>query len=76
MKSLRTLRTEAGMTQADLAYKAGLSAGIISQIEVGRVPSPRMSTMVALAQALGSDIATIAEAVKLSGPSGADAQLS
>lgn len=65
MKSLRALRTDAGLTQADLAYKAGLSSALISQIELGAGNST-LDTMERLAAALGSDLVTIAAAVKAS----------
>jgi transcriptional regulator with XRE-family HTH domain len=51
-RKLRELREQAGMTQPDLATKAGLSAGGVSQIEQGR-REPGWSTVQALAAALG-----------------------
>jgi transcriptional regulator with XRE-family HTH domain len=53
---LRELRTAAGLTQQELAVKAGLSVSAVVQLEAGRVPDPRVSTMKALAKALGCSV--------------------
>lgn len=50
---LRRLRTAAGLTQQQLAVKAGLSVSVVVHLEGGRIPDPRMSTLKALAKALG-----------------------
>jgi transcriptional regulator with XRE-family HTH domain len=50
---VKGLREKAGMSQQELAVKAGLSVSVVSQIEQGRKEDPRMSTVRALAQALG-----------------------
>ncbi len=68
MQSLRTLRTAAGMSQAALADKAGLSAGVVSQSEVGRITSPTLDTLDRLAGALGVSLITLADAVRASAP--------
>ena len=68
MQSLRTLRTAAGMSQAALAEKAGLSAGVVSQIEVGRITSPTLDTLDRLAGALGVSLITLADSVRASAP--------
>lgn len=52
---LRRLRTAAGMTQQQLAVAAGLSLGNVATIEAARTTDPRLSTVVALARALGCD---------------------
>ncbi|WP_366924791.1 helix-turn-helix domain-containing protein [Metallumcola ferriviriculae] len=49
---LRASREEQGMTQADLADKAGVSAGLIGQIENGRV-QPSLKTLENVADVLG-----------------------
>jgi transcriptional regulator with XRE-family HTH domain len=51
--ALRRLRKAAGMTQQALAMKAGLSISAVIHIEAGRIPDPRVSTLRALAKALG-----------------------
>jgi transcriptional regulator with XRE-family HTH domain len=50
---LRELRTAAGLTQQALAFKAGLSVSVVAHIESGRIPDPRLSTLRALAKAMG-----------------------
>jgi transcriptional regulator with XRE-family HTH domain len=50
---LKTLREKAEMSQQQLATKAGLSISVVAHIEQGKKPDPRMSTVRALAQALG-----------------------
>jgi transcriptional regulator with XRE-family HTH domain len=50
---LKGLREEAGLTQRELAAKAEVSLSIVFQIEQGAKKDPRISTLVALAEALG-----------------------
>ena len=50
---LRGLRTEAGMTQEELAEAAGLSSRAISYLERGEVSAPHKDTVRLLADALG-----------------------
>jgi transcriptional regulator with XRE-family HTH domain len=50
---LRELRTAAGLSQQDVAVKAGLSVSNVAQIESGKIPNPRMYTLRGLARALG-----------------------
>jgi tetratricopeptide (TPR) repeat protein/DNA-binding XRE family transcriptional regulator len=50
---LRGLRTEAGMTQEELAEAAGLSSRAISYLERGEVTTPHKDTVRLLAGALG-----------------------
>ncbi len=50
---LRELRKAADLTQQDLANKADLSISAVVQIEAGKIPDPRISTLKALAKALG-----------------------
>lgn len=50
---LKALRENAGMSQQSLAVSAGLSVSLVSQIERGSRIDPRMSTITALATALG-----------------------
>lgn len=49
---LRRLRTEAGLTQAALAQRAGLSLAGVQQLEYGK-RDPAFDTLLALAAALG-----------------------
>jgi len=50
---LKELRAAAGLTQQALAEKARLSISAVVQIESGKIPDPRVSTIKALAAALG-----------------------
>jgi transcriptional regulator with XRE-family HTH domain len=50
----------AGLTQQELASKAGLSISGLVQIELGTVPDPRVSTLRALAKALGVSLDELA----------------
>src|SRR5688572_1970505 len=52
---LRKLRTERKLTIAELAAKAGVSSGIISQIE-REASSPSISTLVKIRTALGVNL--------------------
>ena len=52
-KHIKDRREAAGMTQQDLAVKAGLSVSNLSQIEQGKKEDPRISTVSALARTLG-----------------------
>jgi transcriptional regulator with XRE-family HTH domain len=57
---LRELRTAAGLTQQELAVKAGLSMSAVAHLEGGRIPDPRLSTLKALARALGVSLDDLA----------------
>ena len=50
---LKRLRTEAGLTQQELATRAGLSMAIVISLEQGRRTNPRLDTLRKLAKALG-----------------------
>jgi transcriptional regulator with XRE-family HTH domain len=51
---LRALRNSAGLTQSELASRAGIGQGYLSEIEtVGSEKSPSAETLIALAKALG-----------------------
>jgi DNA-binding XRE family transcriptional regulator len=52
---VKKLREAAGLSQEDLAGKARLSLSAICKIEQGKKPDPRVSTVQALAAALGVD---------------------
>jgi transcriptional regulator with XRE-family HTH domain len=53
---LKKLREEAGLTQRELAERAEVSLSIVFQIEQGAKKDPRISTLVALAEALGVSV--------------------
>lgn len=50
---LRHLRTQAGLTVADLAARAGISRQYICDLEAGRRVDPRLSLLVKISDALG-----------------------
>jgi transcriptional regulator with XRE-family HTH domain len=52
---LRQFRSDARLSQEDLAERAGLSPRTVSNIETGAAPSPRAITISLLAEALGLD---------------------
>jgi transcriptional regulator with XRE-family HTH domain len=58
---LRELRKAADMTQQALATAAGLSVSVVVQIESGKIPDPRLSTLKALARALDVTLNELAE---------------
>ena len=49
---LREIRTEKGLTQEELAFKAGMNVTYLSDLERGRW-NPSLAMLVDLAQALG-----------------------
>jgi transcriptional regulator with XRE-family HTH domain len=53
---VKELRSAAGLSQMDLARASGLSLSIITQLEQGVTADPRLSTLKALAAALGCDL--------------------
>jgi len=59
-KTLKRLRRRRGLTQQQLAVKAGVSLGYLSRLEVD-MHDPRLSTLKKLARALGVPVATLVE---------------
>lgn len=57
---LRSLRESKKLTQQQLATAAGLSLSVLSRIEYGGTPDPRISTLRALAKALGVSLDDLA----------------
>ncbi|MCS7105132.1 MAG: CBS domain-containing protein [Thermofilaceae archaeon] len=51
LDELRTLRKKAGLTQAELARRAGVSQSLIARVEAGTV-NPRLSTLTRIYNAL------------------------
>jgi len=56
---LRQLRVDAGLTQPELAARAGLHLGTMTKIEYGDNQDPQLSTLYALAGALGLSVAEL-----------------
>jgi transcriptional regulator with XRE-family HTH domain len=59
-ENVKRLRAAAGLTQQQLATAAGLSVSVVSQIEQGTNEDPRLSTLAALARALGASLDALA----------------
>jgi len=51
--NVRHYRREAGLSQVELADKAGIGATSVARIEGGHMENPRVQTVVKLARALG-----------------------
>jgi transcriptional regulator with XRE-family HTH domain len=56
LRELRNLRLRRGLSQADLSAKTGVAEFTISEIEAGKRPNPRPSTLRKLAQGLGVEV--------------------
>ena len=50
---IRALRYRHGLTQAQLAYKAGVGEKTLKRLETGKTDTPHPDTLAALAGALG-----------------------
>lgn len=61
-RGLRTLREDAGMTQDELAVRAGTNAAALSHIEHGQRDA-RWSTLARLLAALDADLHQLADAI-------------
>jgi transcriptional regulator with XRE-family HTH domain len=56
--NLRHARRAAGLSQAELADRAGVGAATVARLEAGNM-DPRVSTLEKLARALGMDARTL-----------------
>jgi transcriptional regulator with XRE-family HTH domain len=64
-------RERAGLTQQQLATKAGISLSNLSQIEQGQKEDPRISTVQAIAAALGMGLdALVSDSGERAAPAG------
>lgn len=59
--ALTHARVSRGLTTRQLAARSGVTGSLVSQIETGRVSSPRFHTVVALARALKISLNRLAE---------------
>ena len=50
---LAAIRVQKGLSQQELSRISGVSQSVISDIEKGKTPAPRIDTVLALAQGLG-----------------------
>jgi transcriptional regulator with XRE-family HTH domain len=64
---LRAIRNMRGMTQAELAHRAGISPVSVATFETGK-SDMRASTVVKLCEALGVDVTYTVDGTKISGP--------
>lgn len=55
-RRLREMRDRVGLSQSQLAERAGLNVSQVTNIEQGRTSDPRLSTLRALAGALGCSV--------------------
>lgn len=51
--NLAMLRRRKGLSQQELSRRSGVAQSVISDIEKGKTPTPRIHTVLALAQGLG-----------------------
>jgi transcriptional regulator with XRE-family HTH domain len=58
-KRVRQIRDALGMSQWDLAVKANIPQSTIHKIEVGKTTAPRVDTLEAIAEALGTSLRTL-----------------
>ncbi len=56
-KKIKALREAKGLSQEALARSANLSTSVVARLEQGKIADPQWSTMCALADALGADLA-------------------
>lgn len=59
---IRELRQKKGWTQTELARRAGVKQGVLSDIESGKTKHPRIDTLAAIAFALGVRIEELLKA--------------
>lgn len=59
MNNLKKLREAAGLTQFELAVRAGVTPATIGHIEGGRVIDPKYETRRSIAAVLGVEIADV-----------------
>jgi transcriptional regulator with XRE-family HTH domain len=61
---LKKLRDGTGLSQQELADKAGVTLSVLTAIEQGLTPDPRVGTLLALAGALGVDMNRLTEGMR------------
>ena len=57
-------RKKKGISQEQLAWESGLARGALQNIEKGRTPDPRLSTLRKLSKGLKVPLADLAKAVE------------
>ena len=56
---LKRLRQAAGISQQELASRAGLSVSLVAKLEHGKEANPRLSTLYDLADILGAKLSEL-----------------
>lgn len=56
---IREIREEQGISQVELAHKAGLSMGYLSHLENGSRDNPSFKTMIKISKALNKEIGEV-----------------
>ena len=59
-RAIKDARTRRGLTQAQLARALGVQQNVVARLEDGGRADPRLSTVLAIAQALGMSVDTLA----------------
>jgi transcriptional regulator with XRE-family HTH domain len=61
MSNLKKIREQSGLSQIELAAKAGVSTSTISLIELGKMANPNKTTLKCIADVLGVDVSELQE---------------
>jgi transcriptional regulator with XRE-family HTH domain len=56
-KKLRAMRKASGKTMRQISFESGVVEQTITLIETGKTPNPGIETLLALARAIGCEIA-------------------
>lgn len=64
--TLRELREKKTLSQADVAQKSGVEQTTVSQLELGKVRDPRISTLEKLATVYGVRLQVVVDALAAS----------
>ena len=62
---MKRLRVAIGLTQVELAKKARVTQGFVSQVESGLIKDPGILAMTRIAKVLGVDVETLVDGLPL-----------
>jgi transcriptional regulator with XRE-family HTH domain len=65
---VRARRQELGLSQQEVAFRAGISIGIVHRLETGRTTDPHFSTLEGLAKALSINVEDLVRKEESPGP--------
>src|SRR5918994_5810311 len=68
---IRAIRQDRGLTQEELAHRAGMSLKSVYFIETGRSQDPHYSPLTSIASALGVDLVELLDSPKAEAPTSA-----